>query len=125
MGSLVIDREAITKLRQVQREDEPDVVTEVVGLFLSDATRRLVGLRAAVTAGDPSALERAAHTLKGSSGHLGARGMQALCGAIEEQARRGAAVACADLVKELEEELERVRVALASEVSGPVAQGGA
>jgi CheY-like chemotaxis protein/HPt (histidine-containing phosphotransfer) domain-containing protein len=124
MGSMVIDREAIAKLRQVQRDDEPDVVAEVVGLFLTDASRRIAALRAAVGAGDAVALERAAHTLKGSAGHLGARGMQALCGAIEEQARRGTTGTSATLVSDLEDELERVRAALAGEVGDGLDERG-
>jgi CheY-like chemotaxis protein len=113
-----IDREAIAKLRQVQREGEPDVVAEVASLFLSDAPTRIASLRRAIDAADAPALERTAHALRGSAGHLGARGMQALCASLEEQARRGATVSASELVKALEEELERVRAALVREVTG-------
>jgi hypothetical protein len=44
--------------------------------------------------------------------------MQALCASLEEQARRGATVSASELVKALEEELERVRAALVREVTG-------
>ena len=46
---------------------------------------------AALSGGDPSAPTRAAHTLKGTAGNLGARGVQAAAGALEQACLEGAA----------------------------------
>jgi hypothetical protein len=50
--------------------------------------------------------------------------MQALCGAIEEQARRGTTGTSATLVSDLEDELERVRAALVGEVGDGLDERG-
>jgi len=68
--------------------------------------------RAASTGTDPSAPARMAHTLKGTAGNLGARGVQAAAGALEQACLEGAAA------ERLEPLLEKVMSEL-----GPVLAG--
>jgi len=61
----------------------------VVNLFLSDAPARLQAIDEAVVAGDAPGLASAAHALKGAASNVGAKGLQALCSALEADAAGG------------------------------------
>lgn len=107
-----IDFDMLERLRAVQREGQPDLVAEVITLFLEDAPLRLAALREAVARGDLTLAGRLAHTIKGSAGHLGAKTLSAICGRFEEKVRKGAPFNAVFAVTAVEEELERVRAAL-------------
>ena len=72
-------------------------------------------LREAASRGEIANAGRAAHTLKGSAGHLGARTLVALCARFEEKARAGADFDAAFAVEAIEQELARVCRALRGE----------
>ena len=65
------------------RDDYPDIVDQLLDLFLSSTPPLLDELRAAVDTGDDDALRRAAHKLKGSCQNIGATFMATLCRSIE------------------------------------------
>jgi two-component system sensor histidine kinase/response regulator len=78
-GSPAIDAEAIEHLRLLEDEEEPDIVGELVRLFLANTPPRIASMVSGVKSGDLIAVGRAAHSLKSSSAHLGAVGMQQVC----------------------------------------------
>ncbi len=84
----------------------------LITLFLEDATRHLATMREAVAQGDTETLRRAAHTLKGSSGNLGAVGLSTLCQELEAMAREGVLDGAAEKVTQAEAEYERVKAVL-------------
>jgi two-component system, sensor histidine kinase and response regulator len=65
------------------RDDYPDIVDQLVDLFLTSTPPLLAELRAAVDEGDRDELRRAAHKLKGSCQNIGATFMATLCRSIE------------------------------------------
>ena len=65
------------------RTEYPDIVDQLLDLFLQSTPPLLAELRAAVDGGDSEALRRAAHKLKGSCQNIGATVMAALCHALE------------------------------------------
>jgi two-component system sensor histidine kinase/response regulator len=65
------------------RDDYPDIVDQLVDLFLESTPPLLEELRLAADDGDGDELRRAAHKLKGSCQNMGATTMAALCRAIE------------------------------------------
>jgi CheY-like chemotaxis protein len=70
--------------------------------------------RAARSGADATAAERAAHTLKGVAGNIGARGVQAAAGELERACHEGAAAdALAPLLSRVLDELEPVIAGLA------------
>ncbi len=113
-----MDRGAIAGLRGLQGEDDTDIVAELAGIFLDDARSRLRALEEAVQKGDAPAVERVAHTLKGSSGNMGARGMSYLCTRLEDAGASGDLSSGAGLIRRLKEELGRVDRAFEAEVRG-------
>jgi len=78
-----IDPEAIEQLRFLEDEDQPNVVAELVALFVEHTPPKLKQLAEAIETHDLAALRRAAHSLKGSSANVGARGMQHVCEQLE------------------------------------------
>jgi CheY-like chemotaxis protein/nitrogen-specific signal transduction histidine kinase/HPt (histidine-containing phosphotransfer) domain-containing protein len=110
-----VDLGMLRQMRASQAAGDPDIVAEVIALFLQDAPLRLAAVRDAVAAGDLPSAARAAHTLKGSAGHLGARTLSALCAHFEDKVRAGAPFDVAFAVGAISDELDRVSVALAAE----------
>jgi len=94
---------------------------EIVDLFSEDSPKLLAGIRAAIAASDRQALERAAHTLKGSVSNFGAERARAAALQLEMLGRTGdltgAAVACRSLEREVAQFTEALR-ALALHLSG-------
>jgi HPt (histidine-containing phosphotransfer) domain-containing protein len=113
-----IDREVLARLRGLQGEDEPDIVAEHAGTFLEDACSRLEAVEVALQKDDAPAVERVAHTLKGGSGSMGARGMFGLCAQLEDVGASGHLSQGFELLGRIREELERLARALEAEVSG-------
>lgn len=110
-----IDTSVLDALRALQEEGEPDIVTELIDLFLQDAPLRLESIRAAIAQKDATALRKAAHTLKGSGANLGAGPMATLCFELEKRGRAGSLEGTEVLLAQLEDEFKRVRHALETE----------
>jgi HPt (histidine-containing phosphotransfer) domain-containing protein len=69
---------------RVFRDDYPEIVEQLVELFV-DSTPPLLGeLRQCAEAGDAEAVKRAAHKLKGSCQNIGASGMAVQAAEIEQ-----------------------------------------
>ncbi len=90
------------------------VFRELIGIFLVDAPEHVETVRRAAAVGDADAVKLAAHTLKGSSGYVGARGLVRICQELEDAT--GSAPPPPALVAQLEAELARVRVVLEREL---------
>lgn len=114
-GPTVLDAEVIAELRGLQSSTDPDFFNHLIDLFIEETPHRLAAIRAAVAGSNPEALAHEAHALKGSSAHLGATRMDALCEILEEQGRGGSVSGALALLSVLEEEFARVREALEAE----------
>ncbi|MEJ7653121.1 MAG: response regulator, partial [Chloroflexia bacterium] len=85
----VLDSSAITALRELQVEGEPDLLAELVEMYIHDAEQRIEVLRHAISSGDAHTVERCAHSLMGSSVNLGVREVASIC---EQLQAAGAAI---------------------------------
>jgi HPt (histidine-containing phosphotransfer) domain-containing protein len=112
----LFDRRCLTELRELQIEGEPDILAEVVQVFLNSTPVRLSDLQQAITQNDAAAVKDLAHALKGSSGTLGARQMAELCLQLEMTGRSGDLGQSEALWLKLEEEFTRVRAVLEAEL---------
>lgn len=108
-GSKPVDTEVLQMLADLQEPGEPDLLRELLALFLRDTPERLDALRRALARDDFDTTGRAAHSVKGSAANLGAGALQALAARAEAaaQARDGAAVAA--LLASLDAEFAQVR----------------
>ncbi|MDQ3316661.1 MAG: response regulator, partial [Actinomycetota bacterium] len=110
-----LDPEVLASLRDL---GDVELLTELAEMFFGDASSRLGELREAVEAGDAAGVERVAHTLKGSSGNMGATRMSAICAELQDVGVSGDLARAPGLLERLEEEFGRVRPALEAELEG-------
>ncbi len=79
----VVDLSVLKSFEEAQSEGEPDLIVELIDLYLADAPRQLSVIKDSILNGDQATLKRAVHTLKGSSANLGVKALAALCEEIE------------------------------------------
>ncbi|HYP28954.1 MAG TPA: response regulator [Blastocatellia bacterium] len=111
----VIEPGVLDGIRGLGSGGDSDPLSELIDLFLDDSAKRLASLRDARKANDSRAFYRAAHTLKGSSGNMGARRMASICDYLEEAGRNGSLEGLGLLLATLEEEFAAVTRALEAE----------
>jgi HPt (histidine-containing phosphotransfer) domain-containing protein len=105
----VCDTEALDRLEKWGGEK---LVREMVTLFRAEAAERVSALRTGLRSGALEEVQRAAHTLRSSSGQVGAARMQALCVEVEARAAGGDLTGVAELLASLESELARYEAAV-------------
>jgi len=95
------------RLRQVRAEMGPDAVVALVTIFLDDAPARMRAIAEARRSLEWEALEREAHSLKGSAKVVGARALADQCQALELASRERRGDALDRLVEGVRQELDR------------------
>ncbi len=104
----VLDTQLLEELKMVM-EDE---FTALMETFLSESARQFAEAQGAWQSSDLDALRRHAHSLKGSSGNVGAVGLQALCADLEHSARDGVVDVIPGLIDEVSLHLDQVSAAV-------------
>src|SRR6185437_6058423 len=104
----VLERAAIEEIRKMGGPAGDVLVTRVVGQYLGTAPRLAATIRESIEGGNTDAAWRAAHTLKSSSGTLGARKLAACCLEIEQTARAGNSDAVKAMLAPLDRALAEV-----------------
>ena len=113
-----LDPSALQELRSFSDDGGPDLLGELIDIFLDDAPPRLDALRAAVQAGDATGTREAAHALKGACAQLGALFLSQLCKQLEFMGREGQLSGAEPLVEECFFEFDHVKAALLAEKQG-------
>jgi two-component system sensor histidine kinase/response regulator len=85
----VLDPSTLETLRKLRRDGQPDLLAQVIRLYLADSPRLVEAVRTAVAASEAPALAKVAHTLKSSSGNIGARRFSTLCAQLQDLGRAG------------------------------------
>jgi HPt (histidine-containing phosphotransfer) domain-containing protein len=88
-GAQPLDREALERIRALQRPGRADLLTRLVDAFLTALPREIEALEQAVSKGDSATASRVAHTYKSSSANLGAMELSASFAEIEQRVRAG------------------------------------
>lgn len=101
-----VEPETMSMLQEVMEDGfEP-----LIQSYISDSQHRIGELRVALTQQDSEMIRRLAHSLKGSSGNVGACHVAELCLQVEQQGREGTLDGLDQLLVQIEEELEEVFV---------------
>jgi two-component system sensor histidine kinase/response regulator len=111
-ATVAIDARTLASLRDLQRDEGPDIVSELTALFVADAQERIAALRDAAARHDAQTIAREAHALKGSAATLGAQQIVAICAALEGMAQAHDLTGVGGVLAQLDPALVRVRVAL-------------
>jgi HPt (histidine-containing phosphotransfer) domain-containing protein len=104
----ILDESVIQTLRQLTPPGEPDILVEVLKLFLAEVPPRIDRLRNAMAAGNIQEVHRSAHSLKGSAGNIGARRLYDVCRDIDDKGKAGDLAGAAALVDALAAEFRNV-----------------
>lgn len=86
-GELVLDAETFSALEELAGDDDPDLVSDLIQLFVDDATERVGAIQQSKASKDYETIGRAAHALKSSSANLGALSFSRACAALEAMSR--------------------------------------
>ncbi len=79
----VLDMDVVEELLSLTGDDEPELLLDLIGMFLEDAPIKLKTIQDGLASGDYEALATAAHSLKGSAGNLGAHLVQHDCNLLQ------------------------------------------
>lgn len=108
-----------TRIIQELRALGVDFFKELVDIYLKESGEKIPQLRSSLEGRDATTLERTAHTLKGSSGNLGAEGLSKLCAELQLAARAKEWDRCTDLVGRVEKEYPVIVTELRAEQEKP------
>ncbi|MCT7951208.1 response regulator [Ancylothrix sp. C2] len=108
----LLDQKMLASLRDLE------ALEEVIEIYLENVPQLFANIYAAIEAGDGRALQTAAHSLKSTSGTVGAPSMFELCQHLETMGKKGIIPDSTEPVKLIEAEFERVKAALLAEVGG-------
>lgn len=78
-----VDPSILAMLEEIQEPGQPDLICELIELFLEDSARNLQALETAVEHRNAAEVRLVAHSLKGSSGSLGAMSVTKQCSELE------------------------------------------
>src|SRR5690349_3211820 len=99
-------------LEELDCNGEPEVLLDVIGMFVEDGARRLAELRHAAKGGQMAEVRAQAHSLKGSSSQVCAKQMAALCARIEQCCGRPPGAELPSLLDQLEASFDSTRRAM-------------
>ena len=114
-----INREVLDELRDLDSSPGSDIVREIIVSYCATSTKSMLQLRSAVAESDSENIELIAHSLKGSSGQIGAVLLASLCEYLISNAKQNdlgdsvslferAAVEHAAVISGLNKELQRM-----------------
>ncbi len=111
----IISPAMLEDLRELQSKDEPDLVNELIHLYIKETQGQLAKMHAAVNRQDRQELPQLTHGLKGSSSSLGVLGMVSRCCELELKLKKGGLFESVALLSGLEQEFARIVEAFAGE----------
>jgi CheY-like chemotaxis protein len=113
-GEPVIDRRRIDQLAELQDENSPTLVADLITLFFTDSPKHFDNIAAALKKGDAHALESAAHRYLSSIENLGAQRMRKHCMELEALGKAGKVERAATVLAALQREFDIARQHLAA-----------
>lgn len=75
----ILDMSVVEELLSFSDDGDPELLLDLIQMFLEDGPSKVSAVNEGLQTGDFDKMERAAHSLKGSSGNLGARLLQDAC----------------------------------------------
>lgn len=98
----LIDEQKLQSIRALGEPDDADgFFKDLVGMFFERVPHLMAEIEVALQKEDSLGLERSAHALKGTAGHLGAIWMMKLAEHIETMGRQSQAKAASNFIIEL------------------------
>lgn len=109
-GESLLDANILNSLREI------DSLEEIIEVYLTESPKLLHKMTQAMNQGDIDQLRDAAHSLKSTSGAIGANTLAQLSQTLEQMARRGNITEAEALIAKIETEYPLVKAALEQEI---------
>ncbi len=107
-----IDAVALKTLQMMIGDDSPELLSELIDLFIETTPDLLSDIRQAVEHADAPALAHAAHTLKSSSASMGAQNLALLCAELESIGKANSLDGASERVLQTEAEFKQIKLRL-------------
>lgn len=75
----VLNQDVVDELLALSEDGDPELLVDLIQMFLADGPAKVAAIRSGIGEQDWDGVERAAHSLKGSAGNLGASRVLADC----------------------------------------------
>jgi PAS domain S-box-containing protein len=115
LAGRIVDSQIIAGLREMGDGDDGQLLDSLIETFFENTPQVIAAAREALARRGIAELERAAHTLKGSSSNFGAERMGAACERLERAAHGGVLKGADEMIDAIETEFSSVRIALERE----------
>lgn len=112
MSQDILNMETIEQLKMVMGDDAAVVITDLIDTLQESGSEQVEIMKDALADEDLETIKRAAHTLKGSSGNMGATALSGVCVEIEEMAAAEDLQGLRDLLALLTRQFEQTMVAM-------------
>ncbi|MEA2008213.1 MAG: Hpt domain-containing protein [Chloroflexota bacterium] len=112
MSQEILDMRIIEQLKMVMGDDAADVIADLVDTLLKSGSEQLSVMEQALADEDLEIVKFKAHTLKGSSGNMGAKAVSAVCFEMEKMAADDNLQGARNLFDGLFKNFEQAMVAL-------------
>lgn len=103
-----VDLSVLFDFEEAQCEGEPDLIVELIDLYLADVPQQLSAIKNSILKADKVSLKHAAHNLKGSSANLGVKSIARLCEELEQTDFIETSQKTDDCIDRLDQAFERV-----------------
>ncbi len=114
----LLDPNILNSIRALQSEGMPDVFQKVLNIYMQKSPGLMENLRQAISTGNASAVEFAAHSLKSANANMGALELSALCRELEQLGRSGSIEGAPEIFARMEKTYPLVLDALKAELTG-------
>ena len=112
----LINRNALVKIRALQIEGTPDILTTIISLYLKETPEQLKKLCLALRANDAVEVRSVAHNLKTSCANLGALPLSALFKELELKGHNNSLQGAIQLLIKAENESQKIIEPLRAEM---------
>ncbi len=97
----VLDMAIVEELLSFADDGDPELLVDLIQMFLEDGPAKVRAITEGLEEGDFEKVERAAHSLKGTSGNLGAKFLQDSCEAMQVASRQNESDTVRDLTPQI------------------------
>ncbi len=119
--SKAVDPEVLDSIRAMQDDDDPNLLGEMIEMYLSTAEGAVDSMMLENCKADLQSMSRTAHSLKGSSASIGAKRLAACCLVIEQICKNDTPERLPTILGQLEKEYLAVKEYLTRQIGDKAA----
>lgn len=111
------DKSTFDNLRYLSGEEDQQMFVQLIAMFEAQLTSSLERMRAARSVSDTKTLLGIAHSLRGSSGNVGATRLADLCSQLEAELHNASVAGADEYLSKIETEAGIIQTTLAAELA--------